>query len=165
MLACTKNQEFICVAEDCAPSQERVDCIFEQNDADRDGIIDRGELEITNDCRNNQFTSEQEILRNLIGQWRLVGYASSLGAHNSNPCATITFDEHELLFEFDDGVGVVDTLLPWEIEITQNVDIPFKLKTGNRNLTGLDIQFFCKEYIYQKDSPNEGDMFLYHKML
>lgn len=72
----------------------------------------KGELEIMNDCSENQFTSEQEIRSNLIGQWKLVGYASFLGAHNSKSCATITIDEHELLFEFDDGVGVVDTLLP-----------------------------------------------------
>jgi len=143
-------------------------CVFEQIDENRDGELDDNERAIIDECRENALTSKAEIENNLIGEWRLVGYASGWLATPSQPCSRVIFSEEELTLEYSSGIDTITTHL-WEIEeITIAGNQGFRLNTNPRLidlLNPLAIGKFCNNYMYSGAAASvDSDSFIYQKV-
>ena len=64
-LSCNTDEDMSIPEENLSPTAE---CVFEQIDDDRDGIIDDEERAILKECRNNLILSKEEAEENLIGK-------------------------------------------------------------------------------------------------
>ncbi len=140
-------------------------CVFVQNDDDRDGIIDETERMIMNDCIANSLSSKSTIQNNLIGIWELIGHGEGWIPTKSQPCGYIEISDNELTFEFKNAhIDTVTTHL-WEIE---EVNWPggqyYRLKIAPEYVEGLFITQFCDDYMFGDATPSDGNMYLYKKI-
>ena len=142
---------------------ENIDCVFEQIDENMDGLIDDFERGIMNECMTNAIHSKLDIINNLIGDWKLVGYGTGWITTPSQPCALISISHDELTFEYtNEHIDTITTHL-WEIEELNN-GASFRLKVTPDEIEGLFINQFCESYMYGDATPSDGNMYLYKKI-
>lgn len=137
-------------------------CVFEQNDADMDGIIDETERSIMTECDENAFESKSEIEDNLIGEWKLIGHGEGWIPTISQPCGYATFTKEELTFQYNDGIIDTTYIRTWEIEVFDSSN--FRLKINPSGVIGLNITKFSSKYFYGDYTPVDGNMYLYEKV-
>lgn len=142
----------------------KYDCTFIQDDETADGWYSETEIAILNDCLRNQFTLEEDIQQNLIGEWELIGHAMGWALPISLPCAHIIITEDELTFTYEDADVDEVTDHTWKIIQSSYFGTKiFKINVEPRNRL-LEMHTFCTEYMFQDNTPNDGNMYLYQKI-
>ena len=136
-----------------------------KEDINQDGLIDKMESTIMNECFENSLTSKTDIENNLIGKWNLIGYGQTLFQDNPQPNITLNLNDSIIVFE-NQTANIVDTL-QWEIEeISTGNKQSFLLKTEG-NYIELGIQVFCKNYMYLQTlalNSTIGYTYIYEKI-
>ena len=141
------------------------DCDFEQIDENQDGKIDDNERSLMNACKLTGFESKSEIEENLIGDWILVGHGEGWSYKPSQPCASISFSDDELVYNISNANLDSQTTHTWEIELIEWFGGEyFQLKTEPTGPVSLAINNFCEEYMYLDHTPTDGNMYLYMKV-
>lgn len=155
--SCQKNDDF---------NATQNDCVFIQNDLDLDGRIDDVEANLIAECSGNLLTTKAAIEENLIGNWRLIGYANGWQQTSSQPCAFISITENELIFSFENATINTTSTHQWEIEAIEFAPglFSFKIITSPEPEAGLYISQFCASYMYSNATSRDGDMYLYSKV-
>ena len=161
MMICTITFFSACCSDDEQVDPTSMDCIFVQNDDDKDGLIDETEQSIMEDCRNNQITDRDELKSNLIGEWNIVGHGEGWIATVSQPCGRAIFTELELTFDFHSGYEDTTYVRNWDIIETESGGLIFEVIGGS--VYPLNINVFCDDYMFFNHTPLDGNMYLYEK--
>jgi len=141
------------------------DCVFEQNDENRDGVLDENELSIMDDCRNNELGSVSEIESNLIGEWVLIGHGEGWVPTISQPCSNIIITEDNLEWSISDGWKDTTIITTWEIiELNPPLGSAHRLVVGSDFSYGLDMVRFCERYMFGNEFVFDGNIYIYEKV-
>ena len=130
--------------------------------------IDRVERSIMLKCSEDKLTLKEEIEKNLIGEWKLIGFASGSTKLNTQPCIYLQFSEKEVIVESRNIE--IDTIAryPWEIEEINSSNLNdsyLSLKVPPGYINGLrQVNVFCKRYMYENATRFHGNMYLYEKV-
>ena len=150
--ACKKNDP---VLDDLTDT-----CVFEQVDANMDGLIDENESMIMQACFDSRFESAEQLQSNIIGFWELIGHGEGWIPSISQPCATIEISEDELIFAYADGNVDQRTTHIWQIAVSPD-NTPYFIV--NPPVEGLNLSIYCAEFMYGDATPRDGNMYLYQK--
>lgn len=114
------------------------------------------------DCFKNKLENKEEIEKNLIGKWDLVGAAKGWGFLTKNTCTQLWFTEEEVsVFIKTETIDTVTTHL-WEIMENKNTTRnAFYLKTEPSNVV---FTYFCEDFMFYDATPVDGDMQIYQKV-
>jgi len=153
---------FACKKGEQSDTPKSNNCVFVQNDALMQGLIDNDERQIMDECLANRLTSKSEIEANLIGEWELVGHGEGWVPTVSQPCGYVTISADELIFDFDSGHYDSVTLHTWELVEQQNQF--FALEASPVIGARFYMNIFCDEYMYSDATPVDGNMYLYQKV-
>jgi len=141
------------------------DCMFVQNDSDKDGEIDDDERAYMDDCRENAYDSKSDIEENLIGEWKLIGHGEGWVPTISQPCAYLTISDEELILDVETADLDSETTHTWEIEeIDYSGGTYFRLAVDPQPPTHLFFTNFSEEYMFMDATPLDGNMYLYEKV-
>lgn len=154
-----------CKEEPILPDKGNCDCVFVQNDEDRDGLIDDTERALLTECSENLLTSKTDIEKNLLGEWELIGHGEGWFPTPSQPCGHLTISPDQLIWKWQTiDLDTVATF-SWEIEeFTQGSTKHFRLMTTPSQGEGLFMSQFCQNYMYDDATPVDGNMYLYEKV-
>ena len=136
-------------------------CVFEQNDEDKDGLIDETEQTIMEDCRNNRLLDRDEVKSNLIGEWNIVGHGEGWISTVSQPCGRVIFTESEFTFDFHSGYEDTTYVRNWDLIETESEGLFFEIIGGP--VYPMNINVFCDDYMYFNHTPLDGNMYIYQK--
>ncbi|MEL6970454.1 MAG: hypothetical protein AAFZ63_01960 [Bacteroidota bacterium] len=152
--ACDKDDEQ-------TPLASISDCQFVAVNGGSDGRLDDEERSIIDECRDNKFTSNNEIAENLMGEWELVGFRDGWRGTVPQPCGYIKFENHHLAFQFHGEEGEILSIHSWEIEDQLlKVDPPSEY---------LYMSLFCEQFMHGQQA-NFGvlavdvDEYIYEKV-
>ena len=117
------------------------------------------------DCQQAAYTEVDQIEKNLIGEWQLIGFGCGECVPSSvRPEATLVFTENKGTLDLK--YGEEDTLLEfsWSIELFNagTEDIGFRLKTEPAHFA-LDMDVYCENYMYFNDTIIDGLFLFYEK--
>ncbi|MFK7951339.1 MAG: hypothetical protein AB8B73_00730 [Ekhidna sp.] len=151
----------------------KYDCVFEQIDENMDGLLDNTERMLQEECYRDRLLSKSSIENNLLGEWELIGHALSWnGEKISQPCGYITIEKSQLIYQYNDQFG--DTVFVRQWEILEGIDYRdnqyFYLETFVNDpeaidySKGLSISNFCEKYMYEDQTPWDGNIYLYKKV-
>ncbi|GAB5554348.1 MAG: hypothetical protein Sapg2KO_39390 [Saprospiraceae bacterium] len=131
---------------------------------EEDVRISEEEIEVLEDCQNNPIRTQKQIEANLIGNWKLVGYACGNCIDGKSPRASITFRAEEGRIQYDDGFEQIDAEFSWRIEASNNIfgEPTLALKT-EPILPGLFAEVFCQDYMAYNNTPVDGPLLIYAK--
>lgn len=137
------------------------ECIFEEKPENMDGLIDNTEKTLMNECIEQALTTRQGIQENLIGEWKLIGFAAgSCCANSTMPCGYITVMENELTFEYRYFDTDTITTHTWEVqEINNRNTVTISPYSHKLNFTTI-----CPQYLFGDGTPVDANMFLYQKV-
>ena len=129
-----------------------------------DTRISDEEFEVLEDCQNQSIKTAKQIEENLIGKWRLVGYACGKCVRGSAPSATIHFQPNGGQYKYEDEFETIDQGFTWRIEKTTNLfgEEILALST-NPLLPGLAAEVFCQNYMTYNNTPVDGPLLIYGK--
>jgi len=137
------------------------ECIFEEIPENMDGLIDDTEKNLMNECLKQALTTKQEMKENLIGEWKLIGYAAgSCCATSTMPCGYITVTENELIYELKHTGIDTTTIHTWEIQEFNNTNTLI-ISPYHHDLAFTTI---CPEYLFGNGTIIDSNMFLYQKI-
>lgn len=141
------------------------DCVFVQDDETEDGKIDENEKSIMDQCKSDALETKSAIESNLIGEWKLIGHGEGWINKISQPCASISISETDLIFNVTNAVHDSQTTHSWEIDVidTSNETI-FRLTVEPAAPIDLAVKHFCEDYMYVNNTPSDGNMYLYQKV-
>ncbi|MEL6655329.1 MAG: hypothetical protein AAFY48_15185 [Bacteroidota bacterium] len=137
------------------------DCQFVATPSNNDGRLSDEERDIIDDCRENSFTTNNEIAANLIGEWELVGFRDGWRGTVTQPCAYIVFENNTLAFEFHGEDGDFLSVHSWEIENQWlKVDPPSEY---------LYMSLFCEQFMHGQQTDfgvlsTDVDEYIYEKV-
>ncbi|MFT4533692.1 MAG: hypothetical protein ACJA1A_003750 [Saprospiraceae bacterium] len=137
-------------------------CVFEQNDDDKDGLIDATEESIMEDCRSNQLLNRKEVKSNLIGEWNIVGHGEGWVPTVSQPCGRVIFTESEFTLDFHSGYEDTTYVRNWDIIETESGGLFFEIDGGS--VYPMNVNVFCDDYMFFNQTPLDGNMYIYEKM-
>ena len=142
-----------------------IDCVFVQNDEDMDGLIDDTERSIMNECLKDAFTKREDIEKNLIGEWELVGHGEGWVATVSQPCGYLIFSESTVEVSFNDGSTDTTFSSEWALTTTPG-EAPLNnlLSFGAEAKVNFYFNVFCEDYMYTDNTPVDGNMYLFEKV-
>ena len=122
-------------------------------------------FETLNECRQSPLTNGDEIEKNLIGTWDLVGYDCGFCAPNSYELlSVISLEEGQGTIAYLEN-GVDSTFnFTWNIEESKGLggEAQFLLRTDPISHY-LSMHTFCDNYMIYDHRPVDGPMFLYEK--
>ncbi len=144
--------------------EEIIECVFVQNDADQDGLIDATERSIMDECSANALSTKSEIENNLIGEWLLIGHGEGWIPIYSQPCGYITITADELVYEIEDGQGKRTETYSWTIEERAGPNGTYNFLSLSDDYYNLFINEFCTDYMYGDATPSDGNMYLFEKV-
>ena len=150
-----------CCDDDSQGDSGMMDCVFEQNDDDKDGLIDEKEQAIMEDCRNNRILDRDKVKSNLIGEWNIVGHGEGWIPTISQPCGRVTFTESEFTFDFHSGNEKTTYVRKWDMIETESGGLFFEI-IGD-SVYPLRVNVFCDDYMYFDHTPSDGNMYIYEK--
>ena len=155
-----KHYLFSCVTilflNQCTKELTSIECILPVEET----------ISIIEDCRNNAIIDSSEIAKNLIGDWKLVGYDCGLCVPHTPPEAFIQINETKGLLIYKDEI-YGDTILAfdWWLEprinnIDGNRFYIFKTEPFDHALT---LGIFCSEFMFFDNTGVDGLLMLYQK--
>ncbi len=137
------------------------DCEF---DFRADGAIDEEERGIMDECMRQSLTSREDIERNLIGEWELIGHGEGWVTSTPEPCGYLIFSEDQLILEIESIYRDTVSSHEWTIEeVGNNLGSRFHLRI-EPYAHELGITTFCESYMYGNFTPVDGNMYLYEKV-
>lgn len=131
---------------------------------EEDTRISNEEIEAIEDCQSEAIETQKQIEENLIGTWKLVGYACGNCIDGKAPTATISFQANEGRIQYEDEFEQIDGDFTWSIEESTNIfgDPVLALKT-KPFYPGLFAEVFCKDYMSYNATPVDGPLLIYKK--
>jgi hypothetical protein len=120
---------------------------------------------VIEDCKSSALETIGEIKSNLVGKWKLAGYACGFCANRENdPESTIEFKQLTGEIYYQDLY--IDTILQfnWSIKEGPNLygEEILKLHTDPPFYV-LQFDLFCEDYISFDQGPVDGPMYLFQK--
>lgn len=140
------------------------DCTFVQIDENMDGMLSEQEELIIERCSENAFSSRQEIVDNLLGQWELAGYVNGSQSSVSQPCVYLKFNMDELIFFYNDGEINEVTRHDWQIIENLNSGF-FSLGVDTDNIGALEMTCFSQDFMFGNSMVLDGNTYIYQKVL
>ncbi len=140
--------------------------IFSCNKTPEDGRIDENERTIMETCLMDSWTSKTQIESNLIGEWRLIGHGEGWNTAVEEPSSKVVIEENQLELQFNREDTEYKSSHTWTIEAfdwPNNQGQYFKLILDPLPQFHWSMQVFCEQYMYQDDTPLDGNMYLYRK--
>lgn len=154
-----------CSDDTGSSSNTGMDCVFEQIDENKDGLIDETERSLMEECRENKYSSKSEIVDNLIGEWQLIGHGEGWIPTVSQPCGYVTFTEEEYTLEYDDGSTDIEITSTWDIDVIESpAGTFFRFDLDGEFTYPLSAAIFCPKYFYGDATPVDGNMYLWEKV-
>lgn len=117
-------------------------------------------------CRNDVISEIAAISKNLVGDWKLVGYGCGFCGEHTPPEAYIVLTDTKGILTFDDAFDG-DTVLTFEWyleEITSTLEekATYRFKTAPSHYA-LNMDIFCEEFMFFDERPFDGNLMLYQK--
>lgn len=116
---------------------------------------------ILQECRANPLEEMEAIRSQLIGDWKLIGYACSFCVPHKPPTAAITFTEDGGFFEYEGEFSSASFTFEWELELDTTYG-NFSLKTEPYH-HGLFMSNFCDGFMSHDTRAGDGALHLYEK--
>ena len=150
-----------CDDDDARTIQPINDCQFIEQTVTTDGSLDDTERNTIKDCRENELTTNEEIVDNLIGEWELVGFADGWSSNITQPCGYMVITNEELTFEFHSEYADILSVHSWEIE-----NQLLKVDPPNKHLS---MNLFCDQFMHGIFSDfgtfvTDTDQYIYEKV-
>jgi hypothetical protein len=122
------------------------------------------EQEVLEACQKEAITTQKQIEANLIGHWKLVGYACGFCASGEVPRASASFTANSGTFTYKGANEDIDQTFTWSIVESTNIfgEEVFALKT-EPVAYNLAMNNFCKDYMTYNSTPVDGPMYIYAK--
>lgn len=153
-----------CVDDAKEDQVDMYNCEFDPSDKSDNGIIDDEERGIMNECIIKALASREDIERNLIGEWQLVGHGEGWFVSVPEPCGYLTFSEDQLILDITSTYRDTVSSHEWMIEeVKDDLGSKFNLKI-EPFAHELAITVFCESYMYGNFTPVDGNMYLYEKV-
>lgn len=131
---------------------------------EEDVRISNEELEVLEDCQSTPITTIKQIEGNLIGNWKLVGYACGNCIDGRSPKVSISFRADEGRIQYEDEFEEFDEAFTWQVEESNNIfgEKVLALKT-KPVFSGLFADVFCQNYMAYNNTPVDGPLLIYTK--
>ncbi|PHN01626.1 hypothetical protein CRP01_36005 [Flavilitoribacter nigricans DSM 23189 = NBRC 102662] len=154
-----------CRKETVSGPEKIYECVFTQNDASMEGLIDETERSLMEACLENRLTTKTEVENNLIGEWELVGHGEGWIPSYSQPCAYLNIEAGSLSFQFTNAFRDTLATYAWEVmEVNSGGSNYYWLKTTPDETGYLGFTTFCSDNIFLDATPSDGNMYLYRRM-
>lgn len=131
---------------------------------EEDVRISNEELAVLEDCQNKPISTIKQIEENLIGNWKLVGYACGNCIDGRSPKVSISFQPGEGRIQYEDEFEKFDEGFTWRVEESNNIfgEKVLALKT-KPIFSGLFADVFCQNYMAYNNTPVDGPLLIYAK--
>ena len=137
-------------------------CSTEDGPAD-DLFISEEERALMDDCRENLFTTGEDIRSNLIGDWKIIGYGCGFCAPHNPPNMEITFEESSGEFEFVSENDQQQFSFTWNIQLSTSPGTSGFLLSTTPDHFSLSFDNFCPDFMYFDHTSFDGLMILMKK--
>ncbi|MBX2817985.1 MAG: hypothetical protein KTR24_18400 [Saprospiraceae bacterium] len=136
-------------------------------DPENDLIISEEERSMMEACQDDAYSTVDQIERNLLGEWRLIGYGCGFCAPHTPPSIQLYFAQN--------GTGVLRSRHDQDPE--EMLDFTWEIDEGALGLTKFGANFIrsepndyrisatvmCDRYMWFDITAVDGHMFLYAK--
>jgi hypothetical protein len=134
--------------------------------ADKDDTIPSEQAqELRTTCQTNAYEDSLQIAKNLVGDWKLVGYGCGFCAPHEAPKVTLTLTPNTGILDLSNA-GVDDTLHTFEWNLARfNIDtqsVRFRFNATPHHYA-LSMNHFCEEYMFFDNMPLDGQFMLFQK--